>query len=70
METPNENMYHEEKEIDGVLCHRSDPKGEFVPYSQKALTRMYLAARREAEALREKLRVTRYVTPIDSKRGE
>jgi len=50
-------MYHEEKEIEGVLCHRSDPKGEFVPYSQKALTRMYLSARMEAEALREKLRV-------------
>jgi len=58
-------MYHEEKEIEGVLCHRSDPKGEFVPYSQKALTRMYLSARMEAEALREKLRVERDVTSIE-----
>ena len=48
-------MYHEEKEIEGVLCHRSDPKSGFVQYSQKALTGMYLAERIEAEALRKKL---------------
>ena len=58
-------MYHEEKEINGALCHRSDPKGKFVPYSQKTLTRMYLAARLEAEALREKMRAVRDVTPIE-----
>lgn len=31
-------MYHEEKTINGVLHFRTTPKGEFKPYSLKAMT--------------------------------
>ena len=31
-------MYHEEKEIDGVLHWRGTPDGEWTPYTDKQLT--------------------------------
>jgi len=31
-------MYHEEKTIKGVLCHRGKPDGEWIQYSKKQLT--------------------------------
>lgn len=31
-------MYHEEKVIDGVLCWRGTPDGEWVQYSLESLT--------------------------------
>lgn len=31
-------MYHEEKVIDGVLCHRSTPTGVWMKYSAEAIT--------------------------------
>ncbi len=31
-------MYHEEEIIDGILCHRGTPDGEWVPYTLEALT--------------------------------
>lgn len=31
-------MYHEEQVIDGVLCHRGTPDGEWKPYTPRALT--------------------------------
>ena len=33
-------MYFEQKVIDGILCHRSTPDGEWVKYSQEDLTGM------------------------------
>lgn len=31
-------MYHDETIINGVLCHRGTPDGEWVPYTQTELT--------------------------------
>ena len=31
-------MFHEEKEIDGVLCWRVTPSGEWTPFTAKQLT--------------------------------
>ena len=31
-------MYYEEKEIDGILCFRLSPKGNFTQYSKINLT--------------------------------
>lgn len=33
-------MYHEERIVDGVLCWRGAPKGEWTPYTQQELTVM------------------------------
>lgn len=34
-------MYHEEQIINGVLCHRSTPTGEWIPYTVEQLTTKY-----------------------------
>jgi len=31
-------MYYREEIIDGVLCYKSSPRGEWTPLSAKALT--------------------------------
>lgn len=33
-------MYFEQKVVNGVLCHRSTPDGEWIPYSSEDLTGM------------------------------
>ena len=33
-------MYFEQKIIDGILCHRGTPDGDWVPYSPEDLTGM------------------------------
>lgn len=33
-------MYHEEKIINGVLCWRNTPEGEWREYTQQQLTQM------------------------------
>jgi hypothetical protein len=38
-------MYYEEKIIDGVLCWRSHPKGEWMPFSLEALTKKLMEER-------------------------
>ena len=43
-------MYYEEKVIDGILCHRNTPDGEFKQLSHVELTRRLV----EAEKLNEK----------------
>ena len=30
-------MYHEERIINGILCWRGTPTGEFIPYSNEQL---------------------------------
>lgn len=42
-------MYHEEQVIDGVLCHRGTPDGEWEPYTLKALTIALTAERAQNE---------------------
>jgi hypothetical protein len=46
-------MYHEEKMIDGVLCWRGDPDGEFTPYTAEQLSRKYEQEKEQTLCLRE-----------------
>jgi hypothetical protein len=39
------SMYYDEQVIDGVLCHRSTPDGEWVPFTLKAFTTSLIAMR-------------------------
>lgn len=32
------DMYYEEKEIEGMLCHRSDPNHTWEPFTREQLT--------------------------------
>lgn len=34
-------MYFEERMIDGVMCHRTNPKYDFQPYTLQELSRRY-----------------------------
>ena len=34
-------MYYEEQMINGVMCYRTDPDGEFIPYTLEALSQRY-----------------------------
>lgn len=34
-------MYYDEQVIGGVLCHRSTPKGEWIPFTSEELTEKY-----------------------------
>ena len=36
-------MYYEESVIDGMLCHRGTPDGEWIPFTAEQLTAMYQA---------------------------
>lgn len=40
-------MFYEEAVIDGVLCWRGTPNGEWIAKTQQQLTQMLLEARRE-----------------------
>lgn len=40
-------MYHEEKIIDGVLCWRGTPRGEFIQYTAEELTQKIVALREQ-----------------------
>lgn len=42
-------MYHEEEIIDGVLCYRGTPDGEWVPYTLEAMTIALTAERTQNE---------------------
>jgi len=42
-----ENMYHEEKIINGVLCWRGDPNGEWTPFTPEQLTAKMTEVRKE-----------------------
>jgi hypothetical protein len=44
-------MYYEENVIDGVLCWRSTPTGEWVAKTPQQLTEMLLEARRAKAAI-------------------
>lgn len=34
-------MYHEDRMVDGVLCWRGTPDGEFIPYTVEQLSAKY-----------------------------
>jgi hypothetical protein len=36
-------MYYEEKAINGILCHRGTPDGEWIPFTYEELTVLYLS---------------------------
>lgn len=47
-------MYYEEKVIDGVLCWRGSPNGEWIPITIEHLTDQYVQLRREMNILNRK----------------
>lgn len=42
-------MYYAEETINGVLCWKSHPKGEWIPFTAEQLTSKYNALLREAK---------------------
>ena len=40
-------MYYEEQMINGVMCYRTDPDGEFTPYTLEALSQRYESMKEE-----------------------
>jgi hypothetical protein len=48
-------MYHEEKEINGLLHHRGTPDGLFIPYSAEELTFKYLVVCAELNTAKAKI---------------
>ena len=42
-------MYYEEKIIDGVLCHRDDPDGKWIPFTIEALSTAFVATKHACE---------------------
>jgi hypothetical protein len=53
-------MFHQEKTIDGILCYRTNPNGDWRPYSQKELS-LILKDRlfeKESEILELKRRIS------------
>ena len=45
-------MYYAEKVIDGILCHRGTPDGDWVPFTLEQLTIELTAERVQSEGLR------------------
>jgi len=35
-------MYYEEKIVDGILCYRGTPDGEWIPFTLEELSRAYV----------------------------
>ncbi len=48
-------MYYEEKIINGVLCHRSSPKGTFKPFTDEQLTEKIVKLEQEVRSLENQL---------------
>ena len=42
-------MFYEEKVIDGILCHRSTPDGEWIQFTLKSLTTAFIAMKSLAD---------------------
>ena len=45
-------MYYDEQVIGGVLCYRSTPNGEWIPFTSKELTEKYMELSHAACALK------------------
>ena len=43
-------MYYEEKVINGVLCHRNTPNGEWIQFTLESLTMALIAMRGQVES--------------------
>ena len=48
-------MYFEEKVVNGVLCRRSTPDGEWVPFTAEALTTAFVSMRSIADDRRKQV---------------
>ena len=48
-------MYYEEKVINGILCWRKDPEGEFTAFTAAQLSEMIESHKAGSETLREEL---------------
>jgi hypothetical protein len=38
-------MYYDEEVINGILCHRGTPDGEWIPFTPEQLTQKYIQAK-------------------------
>lgn len=38
-------MYYDEEVINGILCHRGTPNGEWIPFTPEQLTQKYIQAK-------------------------
>jgi len=60
-------MYYEEKVVNGRLCWRDTPKGEFIEFSTAVLTQRLMAAEHLASAAPSLLAVVRdFVSDVDA----
>lgn len=48
-------MYYDEQVINGVLCHRSTPNGEWIPFTAESLTLSLVASRVQLNSRDEKI---------------
>ena len=48
-------MYHEERVIDGKLCWRGTPDGEFKEYSQREMAVKFLFMQNELRLIKRRL---------------
>lgn len=46
-------MYYEEKIINGVLCHRSTPDGEWVQFTSEQLSAMLIIRQEELKCYKK-----------------
>lgn len=50
-------MYYKEEVIDGVLCFKNTPKGEWIPLDAEQLTRKIVKLQHEVNRLTHKLEI-------------
>lgn len=48
-------MYYDEQVINGVLCHRGTPQGEWIPFTLEALSISLVAMRRQVKDRDERI---------------
>lgn len=48
-------MYYDEQVINGVLCHRGTPNGEWIPFTLESLTLSLVASRVQLNSREEKI---------------
>ena len=48
-------MYYKEEIVDGILCYKHTPDGEWIPMSPEKMTRKIMQLRIEVEILKSKL---------------
>jgi len=64
-------MYYEEKVIDGILCHRGTPNGEWIPYTLQDLTTAFVFLKHQHEQQRRRANIfkARNIAVLDILQG-